>query len=236
MNTPAPSETASPAGDGAAFRDWGARRRATQSEAAANSRRVRRLRLALPAMAILVLVGFVGLATLRSVDQSFLLRFTGLSREGEGLKMVNPSFSGLDSDGRAFLVTADAAEQDEVRDDKIALVRPLAQAAIDTPEQATVTSKTGVFFNDEKLLNLNGDVVMLYGGDYVFRTEKASLSFEDKRMYGDAPVEGEGPLGQVRANAFEAFEDGGRLLFRGDVRMRVTPSKDEGGLRPSLTP
>jgi len=220
MTTP-PGDTAAEDPSSAAFRDWGARRRDTQVQAAAHSRRVRRLRLALPAMAGLLLVGFIAAATLRSVDRSFLLRFQGLTRDGEGLRMVNPSFSGLDSDGRAFLVTADAAEQDEVRDDRVDLIRPLAQAAIDTPQQATVTSEKGVFFNDEKLLNLTGDVVMLYGGDYVFRTEKASVSFDDKRMYGDAPIEGEGPLGAVKAERFEAFEDGGRLIFRGNVRMRV---------------
>ena len=214
------------------FRDWEASRRATQVDALAHSRRVRRLRVLLPVIAGLLLAGFIGVATLRSVDESFLLRFAGLTRDGEGLRMVNPSFSGLDSSGRAFLVTADSAEQDEVRNDRIDLVRPLAQAAVDTPEQATVTSERGVFFNNEKLLNLSGDVVMLYGGDYVFRTEKASLSFEDKRMYGDEPIEGEGPAGRLRADGFEAFDDGGRLLFSGDVRMRVTPSSKSSGDRP----
>lgn len=205
----------------AAFDNWGARRRATQAEAAAHTRRVRRLRLILPAIAILLVVGFVGVATIRSVDKSFLLRFAGLTRDGEGLKMVNPSISGLDADGQAFLVTADAAEQDEVRNDRVDLVRPLAQAAIDTPRQATISSQTGVFFSEEKVLNMEGDVVMLYGGDYVFRTERASMAFDDKRVFGDAPIEGEGPIGSLSANRFDAFEDGGRLVFEGDVRLSV---------------
>ncbi|MEM8985584.1 MAG: LPS export ABC transporter periplasmic protein LptC [Pseudomonadota bacterium] len=206
------------------FRDWTARRRATQDQAMRRSANVRRLRKLLPVSGGALVVALVAAASFERVDTEFLKIFTTLRSASDDLKMMSPRFAGKDDKGRPFEVTAEAATQSPDNENLIELIAPQADISVGTPEEAKVVSKTGEYLSEEKLLKLDGGVELRYGQNeeaYVFRAPSASVSFETNTLSGEEGVVGDGPLGDVKANTFSADEAGEVLTFEGDVKVRI---------------
>ena len=210
------------------IRDWRQIQRATPSAASAASRRVRRMRVILPLCAVFLVVILIGYALWDDVQDRIFIQFGGLAREGEELRMVSPSFSGVDSRGRPFVVTAETVAQGQGESSTYKLLSPEAKTAVGTPQEAHIISREGLYTEDGKTLDLMGDVIMRYGlGDnaYEFRTETASMNIDTNRVHGESFIEGESPIGTLQADGFEALERGEHVIFTGNVRARIS----EGG-------
>lgn len=200
--------------------------RTTGEQAAARSRLVRRLRIALPILAVVLLMAFIFNTQSNSVDQAFLDDFKTIAESTDELRMANPRFAGVDEKGKPFEITAEAASQDPNAKDIIQLERPRALQGGDD-EASLVTAANGVYRSDENILFLNQDVTFeheLGAATYVLKSPEATVSIKDQIVTSDAGVGAEGPDGAaLRADRMSAYRADGRVVFEGNVSMRLYP-------------
>lgn len=209
------------------------RARTTGDQAAARSRLVRRLRIALPILGLVLVAAFFFNTQSEQTDAAFLDDFKNMTATAEELRMASPRFSGIDNKGRPFEITAEAAVQNPNVQDIVKLEKPKAVQG-EAGETNVVTAQNGVYRSETKILELNDDVTLQHevGADtYVFRSPSAVVSIDDEIVTSDAGVGGEGPAGEtLQADRMKAYNSEGRVVLEGNVRMRLYPKqKDKSG-------
>lgn len=180
----------------------------------ARSALIRRLRVVLPAAAgaiLLLLAGWV-------VVGSILANLGEARRPGQALiHMTNAHFYGRDSGGRPYVLAAVEASRNDNDLKQVALTRPTLTLDDGGPSPSRVTADTGVYREDDRILRLAGHVVLTTGGGDVFHTGRAVVDTMQGTVAGPTPVIGTGPQGSIDANAFDVYDRGARVVFRGEV-------------------
>lgn len=203
------------------------RRRLTGEQAAARSVLVKRLRIALPALAgVLVLALFFNTRS-GGGDEAFLEDFANLEATPEELKMANPRFAGVDDKGHPYDITAEMALQAPGAREIVELVKPRALTT-GADARTEVTADKGVFRTEENVLDLSNGVTLSHSvGDatYVFTTPAASVSLREETVHSTSGIEGRSESGTLRADGMRAYNSEGRTVFEGNVSMRIFPSK-----------
>ena len=135
------------------------------------------------------------------------------------MRMDRPHFAGNDKNQRPFTITADYAIQ-KTRDDKVLdLFRPKADMLDKKQRWIAVTADTGTYDQQLRLLDLNGNVTLFHDRGYTITTGRARVDLAAQAAFGDRPVRGHGPDGEVEAEGFHASERGDRLVFTGRSRL-----------------
>lgn len=201
--------------------------RTTGRQAAARSRLVRRLRIALPIFALVLVAALFFNTRNHSVDQAFLKEFEDISASPDELRMANPRFTGVDEKGRPFLITANAAMQLSENQDIVELESPRAVQG-DAEETSIVTADKGVFLRDLNILQLSEGVMLEHeiGNEvYVLRSPAATVDIDGEIVSSDAGVGGDGPGGgALTADSMRAYNAEDRIVFEGNVSMRIYPN------------
>ncbi|MEX0646054.1 MAG: LPS export ABC transporter periplasmic protein LptC [Parvularculaceae bacterium] len=210
------------------------RQRTTGEQAAARSVVIRRLRIALPILAV-VLIAALFLNTRTDVaDDAFLEDFANLDARPEELKSTNPRFAGVDDRGYPYEITADTALQAPGELNVAELVEPRALTT-GSKDATTVSAKRGNFQIEAKILELHDGVTLEHKiGDetYKLHTETAVITISDQTIHTTGAVEGEGAAGTLRADSMRAVNTEGRLVFEGNVSMRIYPEKAKAIEKP----
>lgn len=200
--------------------------RTTGEEAAARSQMVRRLRIALPILALVLVGTFLVNTSSNEADQSFLDDFKEITATTEDLRMANPSFGGIDNSGRPFDITANAAIRSPNEDTRVELENPRAVQGTGD-EESVVTAAKGVYDETENILTLTDDVTLkhVFGRDvYILRSPEAVVSIKDEVVETVSGVGGESSDGgALQAETMRAYKDTNRVVFEGNVRMRIYP-------------
>jgi len=203
------------------------RARTTGNEAAARSRLVRRLRFILPVIALVLIGAFLLNTQSNDVDDAFLDDFKNFGATPEELSMARPKFAGVDNAGKPFEITADAARQNTNVKDVVALEKPHAVQGESSGESTVVSADRGVYHSDNNILELEEDVTLRHtvGADtYVFKSPAATVAIKDEIVTSDEGVGGSGPNGRsLEADHMKAYNGEGRVVFEGNVRMRIYP-------------
>ena len=233
--TPAPTPASTPRTARGALDHLTIRRRTTGEDAAARAQLVRRMRVALPAVALVLIAAFF-LSTRRSGgDNAFLEDFADLNATTQNLSSVKPQFSGVDARGNPYEITADTASQKPESGEIIELQQPRAVTASGA-EQSVVAAKTGVFNTDDKKLLLKDGVTFEHAigrDNYVMKSSSATVSIDDQTVVTGGGVEGEGPGGStLKADRMRANNGEGAVIFEGGVTMRLYPKSADGETAP----
>jgi lipopolysaccharide export system protein LptC len=207
------------------------RRRTTGEEAVARAFVMRRLRIALPIVALLLIAAFFLNTRPDSGDNAFLDEFTDLNATTQNLNSVRPQFSGVNERGDPYEITADSASQKPESREIVELSEPRAVTA-GAKEQSVVAAKSGVFNTDDKKLLLKDGVTFEHeiGRDnYVLKSPSATVSIDEQTLVTGDGVEGQGPGGStLKADRMQANNNDGVVVFEGGVSMRLYP-KQAGG-------
>lgn len=200
--------------------------RTTSAAAAARSRMIRRLRIALPIVAVVLIAAFIFNTRSNGVDEAFLEDFEDLTAATEELRMANPRFAGIDDEGKPFEVQAEWAIQSPGEKEVISLEKPRAVQG-EGGDLTVVTAETGVYQSEENILELEDNVTLehVIGKDvYVFRSPAATVSIADEVITSTAGVGGESvDGGALKADRMQAYNAEGRVVFEGNVSMRIYP-------------
>lgn len=146
----------------------------------------------------------------------------------EVVTMVNARFTGRNISGEAYVITAEAAQRRRADPSVINLTNP--QMVDDKGTQ--VSAPVGVYYQDSEYLDLFQAVKIRDAEGYEFTTTAARVFVQEGRVQGLEPLNGNGPLGDVRADSYEIEDEGDRVIFRGNVDLTIYPDGDEGSDEP----
>lgn len=207
-------------------------RAAAFHRASRHSRRVRWLKLLVPAAAVAMMAGFVfssWISTPASV--SVEVEDTAFS-EGK-LVMANPRLEGLTSDGRPYLMTAERAIQSIDDEGVIDLESLEARMPADDGNWARVVAKAGVYDRAANTLSLSSDIVVTTTDGAVGRLSSAVVDIAASTLKSTEPVDLERHGSRITAASMEMLEGGKRLIFETRVRMNIVPASADSGKQSS---
>lgn len=210
--------------------------RTTGAQAMARSRLVRRLRLILPTLGLALVLVFFFNTRSNKPDDAFLKDFEDISTSADELRMANPRFAGVDDKGRPFEITAESAMQTSNDRNFVELDQPRAVQG-DGDAVSVVTADRGLYQSETNILDLEENVTLAHeiGADtYVLRTPSATVAIKDEIVTSDSGVGGESDDGgALRADRMKAYNGEGRVVFEGNVRMRIYPKSKQTGAQTS---
>lgn len=214
------------------------RQRTTGEKAAERAVLMRRLRIALPIGALVLIAAFFLNTRTGGGDDAFLDDFADLEATPQNLSTANPQFSGVDARGNPYEITAASASRKPESEEIIELDAPRAVTA-GADAESIVAAKAGVFNTDEKRLLLKDGVTFEHAAgldNYVLKTPQATVSIDDQTVVSDGGVAGDGPRGsKIEADRMNADNREGIVVFEGNVRMRIYPAKTAAPADPAPT-
>ena len=206
--------------------DWAPQRQMTLEQARRRSRFVSVLRMFFVAGAAISAGIFVGpvIASAFNSTSNEIEKLDG----AQVVTMVNARFTGRNVAGEAFEITADTARRRRTDPSIIDLENP----RLVDQKGTVVTAPTGTYHQNDEYLDLFENVRVVDEEGYTFRTTAARAFVQDGRVEGLEPLQGTGPLGDVRADTYEILDEGNRVVLRGNVDMTIYP----GGRSDAETP
>jgi len=133
--------------------------------------------------------------------------------------MAHPHYQGVDAHDRPYTIIADQATQIDAQN--VSMVKVRADMIMNSGAWVALNSGTGKLNLTGKQADLMDGVDMFYEGGYEFRTDHAHVDIAKGEAYGDAPVEGQGPPGTLKADSFEIKNHGANIRFNGSVRVKL---------------
>lgn len=197
---------------------WAPRRQLTLAQARRRSRRVTYLRYAFVAASAAAIGLFLGHVVRSAITQDAR---PPVVDDSQAVTMINPRFTGRDAAGEIFTITADSATRRRARDGAVDLIGPVLRDAKGTEVQAP----SGFYDRDLGILELYDDVRISDSAGYRFASQGARLHVAEDRVEGLSPLEGKGPLGDIRADSYEILEGGNRVVFTGNVQTVIYPQQ-----------
>lgn len=186
--------------------------------AQARTRLVNLAKVALPVAAALLIAAIAVWPILTAPPEVKPAEGTDTGR----LEMVDARYLGADAHRRPFEVRAERADQVGTGT-VVDLVNPEAQMVLDGGQWLTVAAERGRYDQQSGKLSLEGNVTLFHDGGYEFATAAAELDTVRGIAWGNRPVAGQGPIGDIDAGGFRVLEDGQTVVFTGKARLKVIP-------------
>ncbi|MEO1475098.1 MAG: LPS export ABC transporter periplasmic protein LptC [Pseudomonadota bacterium] len=200
---------------------WAPRRQLTLAQARKRTEMVKYVRWGLVGAATImfgILVGFVaGNAYLRASAAGSAVQ------SDEMVVMLNPRFTGRDSNGEIYTITADSAERRRANANLVDLINPKLTDAQDSE----VLAPRGLFDRESETLELFEDVLVKDTEGYVFNSTHARVLISSGRVEGMQPLVGTGPIGDVASDSYELNNEDDSVIFKGRVITTIYPDGRE---------
>lgn len=133
--------------------------------------------------------------------------------------MSNPHYQGVDARNRPYTVVAEKAHQ--IDKDNVSLDKVRADMGLNNGVWISLNSGSGQLNLLTKQLELRDGVDVFYDSGYEFRSDHVKVDIQKSSAYGDAPVEGQGPMGTLKADSFSLEDHGNIIHFNGSVRIKL---------------
>lgn len=206
---------------------WAPQRQMTLAQARRRSSTVGLLRMIFVAGAAIsagVIIGPIAATTLSGAGQQID------QLEGDEIvTMVNARFTGRNIAGEAYVITAEAAQRRRADPSIINLTNP----RLVDDKGTEVSAPVGVYYQNAAYLDLFQNVKVRDAEGYEFTTTAARVFVQEGRVQGLEPLNGNGPLGDVRADSYEIEDEGDRVIFRGNVDLTLYPDGREESETPT---
>lgn len=191
--------------------------------AARHSRRVRILRVAVPAVvgvAMLVIVAASVFNPFRILTK-LPLEVGNLVVSGTKVTMESPRLAGFMPDQRPYELRAQTATQD-IKNPKFVELNIL-DSTLEMEDKSTVRlrSRTGLFDSKAQLLDLRDDVFVQNSLGYEARMSQAFVDLGKGTVSSDTPVAVKLPNGTIDGQQLRITERGAVLRFDGGVVMHL---------------
>lgn len=182
------------------------------------------LKWALPAASLLLFATLVSLPFLKRREVSFLLSRDSIEKTPEVLRMEQPSYRGLDAQGRPFIITAERAVQ-KSSDDATVELQKLSASMITSAGEAKLLADTGAFDLKKEQLRISGGISVTRADGYRFQSSEAVLDLPSRTAWGATGVTGVSPLGTFQARKFRVDVESGSVTFDGGTKLHIVPKR-----------
>lgn len=199
-----------------------------------HSRRVRVLKFALPAVAVLAIAAFVGVSWL-SAPTGVSVGIGATAIENGRLVMSDPKLDGFTSDNRAYSMSAARAVQDLGNAARIDLEGIDARLPFDEANWITVAARSGMLDRSANTLALNSEVTVATDTGIKAVLQSATVDIAAGNLDTDDPVAITLDGARIEADSLQVRERGAVMIFENRVRMQIeggrltTASTSEGG-------
>jgi hypothetical protein len=170
-----------------------------------NSKRVRFLRVVIPASVMAALTGvmvYYGHYTTFTPQDISTSPYAKINVSNQ---LVNATLVSQDNQGRLVTIHSKTASQQE---DKAILEAPQSSMRLDNGDIVTVTSKTAHYDDVKKTLDYQKNVVLTTQDGMILATEHAALDINKKTASGESPLQGSSALGKISSEkGFEWHEN-----------------------------
>ncbi len=192
-------------------------------QARSHSKLVRVLRLALPAVGVVLILGYVGALVgnngfAPSLPEMAMPRITP-----QDLSMQNPNYEGVTADGGSYRVAAARARQELGRTDLIQLEEITGDLVAKDKSATKLTAARGVFNHKESVLQLSESIQIRGDNGFAADLTTATVLTREGRINSDAPVSVGFPAGSVRARRLEIRQKVREVTFVDEVLARLVP-------------
>ena len=192
-----------------------------------HSGRVRALKVALPAVALLMTVAFVGKSWL-AAPEGVSVDLGSMGIEGGRLVMADPRLDGVTGEsGRAYRMTASRAIQDIGSAGRIDLEGIHARLPFDEEGWITVTAPTGVFDRDTNRLDIDSEMTVVTDAGIRAVLKSAVVDIGAGNLDTADPVDITLDGARILADSMAVRDKGAVMIFENRVRMEI----DAGRLR-----
>jgi len=187
-----------------------------------HSRRVRRLKVVLPLLAVLMVAGFVGYSFI-STPAAGTIQTEGTVFEEGKLVMNSPKLEGFTKDGRPYSVNATRAVQDFDKQDIINLDGIDAKMPVEVDNWAKVEAVSGVYDRAANTLDVPTDILVTTTDGLVAKLQSAFLDINNGSLKSTTPVDIQSHGSRVTAGSMAVLDNGKRVVFETRVRVHIDP-------------
>ena len=194
------------------------------------SRFIRKVQIALPIVALLLIIVIFGWNRFEG-DKIVPIKQEDIQPEirqeiGKN-ELVNPRFESIDTKGQPFTLTADKAIQDNNDDNgEMLLENPSGTMALKSGDNVTISSNKGAYQQIKQYLDLNENVVLAHSQGYELKTQTLHVDLSANKAWSNEAVRVTGPEGEINAKGIEASSDTEIIIFKGPAKMLLTLEKD----------
>jgi lipopolysaccharide export system protein LptC len=200
------------------------RRRARATGVRHYSRFVYLAKLALPAIAVALLLMIAAWPRLEGTFETVRIPVPMIDvSDASDLRMVSARFTGIDRENRPFVVTAAIARQKPNLDGLITLERPKGDLTTLSGNWLELSSDTGFYEPQAQHLDLFGNVALFQDKGNEFHSSSAHVDMSANTAEGDDPMNGQGPFGHVTAQGFRILDRGDTIVFKGHTQLDIEP-------------
>ncbi len=186
--------------------------------AARHTRRVRILKNALPATALLVVAGY----SLSVFDKTgwgeSLAQLEVPHILAENLAMDNPHYEGFNADGGRYWVTAKKAMQDLKNLSLIKLEAISGELIAANKDRTKLTATRGTFNNKQSVIELFDAIDIAGDNGLKAQLTRATIKTKEGVILSDAPVRVEMPAGTITASQLMIRQKEKEYTFKNEVR------------------
>src|SRR5436853_4695799 len=200
------------------------------ASAARQSRLVRLLRIAVPAVVILAMAGVVAISIFnpfRALMKQLPLDLDNLVVSASKITMESPHLSGFSPDQRPYEVWAKTATQDLKDPDHVELKGLRAKILQEDRSTVTLDARTGLFDTKAQLLDLRKDIFLQSSTGYEARLSQALLDIGKGTVTSEEPVDVKLLNGTLTADRLRITENGELIRFEGNVKMNLIMDSPE---------
>ena len=197
--------------------------------AARHSRRVRKLRVAIPATIVIILAATILVSWLDPLKVLVRLPIDSgkIVISGTKITMEAPKLSGYTKDQRWYEMNAKAAAQDVTKPDLVELAE--VRAKIETADKSTIflSSKDGLYNRKTSFLNLNHNVIVRSTSGFEMHLDEAVIDTANGEVVSDKPVSAFSEDSTLTSDRLEIHKSGEVVHFIGNVVMNIDRSKQQ---------
>lgn len=195
----------------------------TYRRAMSHSRRVRRLRILLPVVALGITLAFVAVSLVRGLMPDELQIESAKIEDGK-VVMEKPAIAGRNSEGVRYSLRAERALQDIKNPNMITLESIAAAVPVNDKVLARVVATSGIFDRGANVLNLDKPFTLNLSSGIDAQFGSANLDIGGGTMKTDDPVAIQTKGASIVANSLEMKDKGRTMIFTGAVKLNIEPS------------
>ena len=195
------------------------------------SRIVVLMKLILPALALAIIALIISWPQLIPDHTKFRLGDkvkNVLVAATDGLSMDQPRYVGIDEELRPYEVTAARASQQSHDDDRLDLVNPQADLAVNDEEWMALSAAAGVYDKKQRTIDLSGGVTVFHDRGYTVTSDTARVLLDKGVATSDDPVSAHGQSGVATGEGFRIYGRGERIVFTGKSKVVLYPAQFQG--------
>ncbi|PSJ55657.1 LPS export ABC transporter periplasmic protein LptC [Pseudaminobacter soli (ex Li et al. 2025)] len=200
------------------------RERSAFERAQRHSTRVRLLKGALPALAVLMAVGFVVYSYVVT-PAAVALTADGSAYADGKLVMANPKLEGFTKDSRPYQMKASRAVQDPKNEAIVQLEGIAAKLPISNDNWAMIDTSQGVYNREANTLNIPAEILITTADGMVAKLKSAFLDIAKGGMKTDDPIDIQAKGTKITSDSMSILENGKVLVFEKRVRMNIDPTQ-----------